>query len=261
MPFNTKVEIIEKEKINDTVYRFACKTPEIAQAATAGQFINVEVFDISTAPFLKRPISIYNIDRDKNIIEFIFQIRGQGTKIIADKKAGESLCVLGPLGAGFTTSKFKNIAIVGGGIGIFPLYGLAKESIKTGQVTTYLGFRDKSLVILENEFKKVSNSLVITTDNGTYGQKGCGIDCLLKDLASKKFDAVFACGPLPMLRAVKKAAKDNNIYCEVSLEERMGCAIGACMGCSVQLETDSGEVKYARVCKDGPVFNANSVII
>ena len=261
MPFNTEVKITEIEKLNDMVYRFACKSPEISQAATAGQFVNVQVVDMSIAPLLKRPISIYNIDKKKKIIEFIFQVRGRGTKILADKKVGENICVLGPLGKGFSVGKFKNIAIIGGGIGIFPLYELAKESKKVGQVTTYLGFRDKSFVILEDEFKGVSHSLVITTDNGTYGQKGYGVDYLQKDIVSKKFDAIFACGPLQMLSAVQKIARDSGVYCEVSLEERMGCSVGACMGCSVRLVTDDGAVKYARVCKDGPVFAADSVII
>ena len=261
MPFNIEAKIIEIEKLTDMIYRFVCKTPEISQVAVAGQFVNVQVLDMSTAPLLKRPISIYNIDKKKNTIEFIFQVRGHGTKILADKKVGENICVLGPLGKGFSIGNFKNIAIIGGGIGIFPLYELAKESKKIGQVTTYLGFRDKNFVILEKEFKAVSDSLVITTDNGTYGSKGYGVDYLRKDISSKKFDAIFACGPKLMLSAVKKIAKENGVYCEVSLEERMGCAIGACMGCSVRLETDDGTVKYARVCKDGPVFDAETVVI
>jgi len=257
----------DNEKITDTIYRFTCKSPEIVKEAVAGQFINVQVSDSPITPMLKRPISIHNIDKKNKTIEFIFQVRGKGTEMLAAKKKGEKLCILGPLGSGFVLWDFKNVAIVGGGIGIFPLYELAKAAGEDGgKVTTYLGFRDKNAVILEDEFKEVSDNLIIATDNGTYGEKGYVTDYLLKDLAAQKdgiekFDAIFACGPKPMLSVIKKMASDYDIYCEVSLEERMGCAIGACMGCSVRLETEDGSVQYARVCKDGPVFDATTVLL
>ena len=161
--------------------------------------------------------------------------------------------------SGFELGEHKNIAIIGGGIGIFPLYEFAKQANEGATVNTYLGFRNKDLIILENEFSKVSTSLLMATDDGTYGKKGYAIDYLKEDLSTKKIDAIYACGPLPMLKQVKELAIQNDIFCQISLEERMSCAIGACLGCSVQLAGE--EIKYARVCKDGPVFNAKSVII
>lgn len=123
----------------------------------------------------------------------------------------------------------------------------------------YLGFRSKDFVVLEEEYKKVSDKFILTTDDGTYGEKGFAINYLKDDIEKEKIDSIYACGPLPMLKAVKKLAEDKNIFCQISLEQRMACAVGACMGCSVKLATK--EVHYARVCKDGPVFNCNAVEI
>ena len=124
----------------------------------------------------------------------------------------------------------------------------------------YLGFRSKDFVVLEEEYKKVSNKFVLTTDDGSYGNKGFAINFLKEDLENENIDGIYACGPLPMLKAVKELAKEKNIPCQISLEERMGCGIGACVGCAVKV-IRNGEEKYEYVCKNGPVFNAKDVII
>lgn len=145
----------------------------------------------------------------------------------------------------------------GGGIGVFPLYELAKNAIKNATVNTYLGFRDKEAVLLEEEFEKVSNKLVITTDDGSYKINGFAINELKKDLETEKIDAIFACGPLPLLKAVQNLAKEKNIPCQISLEEKMGCGLGVCLGCAVEVVSGG----YEHVCKQGPVFDSNKVII
>lgn len=154
MGVNTKIKLLSKEKIKVDVLKFKCLAPEIAKVAVPGQFIELKVSK-TFEPFLRRPISIYNIDKENQTIEFIFQVKGRGTKFLSQVKEGEELDVIGPLGNGvFEIKECKNIAIIGGGIGIFPLYELAKNSIKQANTNIYLGFRSKEYVMLEEEFKK-----------------------------------------------------------------------------------------------------------
>ena len=223
-----------------------------------GQFLEIRVAN-EIEPLLRRPISIYNIQGE--IVEFVFQVKGKGTKILSDKKIGEEIDVLGPLGQGtFNFKDKKNIAIIGGGIGIFPLYELAKEAKKTAKINMYLGFRNKDFVVLEKEYKDVSDKFTLTTDDGSYGEKGFAINFLEKDLKNEKIDGIYACGPLPMLKAVQKLAKETNTPCHISLEERMGCGIGVCLGCAVKVNAGE-ETVYTHVCKAGPVFDSNVVQI
>lgn len=145
----------------------------------------------------------------------------------------------------------------GGGIGVFPLYELAKQAKDVAKVNTYLGFRNKEAVVLENEFEKISDKLAITTDDGSYKINGFAINELKKDLENEKFDCIFACGPLPLLKAVQSLANEVNIPCQISLEEKMGCGLGVCLGCAVEVESGG----YEHVCKQGPVFDSKHVII
>lgn len=223
-----------------------------------GQFLEIRVAD-QIDPLLRRPISIYNIEGE--IVEFVFQVKGKGTKILSTKKEGETIDILGPLGQGiFKFDNKKNIAIIGGGIGIFPLYELAKEAKNTAKINMYLGFRSKDFVILEKEYKDISDKFTLTTDDGSYGEKGFAINYLEEDLKKEKIDGIYACGPLPMLKAVQKLAKETNTPCQISLEERMGCGIGVCLGCAVKVNAGE-ETVYTHVCKAGPVFDSNVVII
>lgn len=255
-------EIIKTEKLIEGIYKFSIKAPEIAEIAKAGQFLEIKVSDTGEV-FLRRPISIYNNDKENGILEFIFQVKGKGTDLLAKKKVGEVINVIGPLGNGaFTVKDFNKVAIIGGGIGTYPLFELAKELKDRANTTMYMGFRNKDLVTLEKEFEEVTNNLVITTDDGSYRQKGFALDVLKEDCQKEKPDIIFACGPLPMLKAVQEFANSENIKCEMSLEERMGCGIGACVGCNVRIVTENpDEVKYNYVCQHGPVFDSKKVII
>ena len=249
-------ELVKKEQLKPDIYKFSVKAPNIVKEAKPGNFIEIRITE-QTEPFLRRPISIYNLDRENGILEFIFQVKGKGTEILAQKQVGDKISVMGPLGKGsFQFENHKDIAIIGGGIGIFPLYELARQASKNANITTYLGFRSKDFVLLEDEFSKVSNQLVLTTDDGSYGQNGFAIDYLKKDCKKKKPDCIYACGPLPMLKAVRDFATQNNIPSQVSLEERMGCGIGICLGCAVKDRNSEG---YKHVCKDGPVFDIANV--
>lgn len=256
MPVSKNVEIVKKEQLKNDIFKFAIKSEEMASLAMPGQFLEIRVND-DIEPFLRRPISIYNIDKEKSELEFIFQVKGKGTEILAQKEVGDMISIMGPLGNGkFEIKDYKNIAIIGGGIGIFPLYELAKQASKNANVTTYIGFRNKDFVVLEDEFEKVSNKLVITTDDGSYKENGFAINFLKEDCNAEKPDCIYACGPLPMLKAVRDFAIENNINAQVSLEERMGCGIGICLGCAVKDKNSEG---YKHVCKDGPVFDINDV--
>ena len=258
-----KAKLIEKIKLNDEIYRFKVRAPEIVRTAQPGNFVEIRVSD-SIEPFLRRPISIYNIEKEEEILEFIFQVKGKGTKILSEKKQGDLIDLIGPLGLGtFEYEKYNNIAVIGGGIGVFPLYELSKRAKNAGKkVNIYVGFKNKNSVVLENEFKNVSEDLIMTTDDGSYAKKGFAIEFLKKDLEIKQIDCIYACGPLPMLKAIKKLAIEKNILCQISLEEKMACGLGVCLGCAVKTANSTKEnPEYIHVCKNGPVFKAEEVDI
>ncbi len=256
-----KAELVKKVQLKDDIYKFTVKSKEMANSSKPGQFLEIRVTD-TIEPFLRRPISIHNVNKEDGTLDFIFQVKGKGTTVLATREEGELIDIIGPLGKGtFKFEDYNNIAIIGGGIGIFPLYELAKEAKETGkEVNTYIGFRNKDFVVLEDEFKNVSSKFVLATDDGSYGQNGFAINFLKDDIENGKIDCIYACGPLPMLKAVQALAKEKNIACQISLEELMGCGIGACIGCAVKYKTET-EDTYKRVCKEGPVFNAMEVEI
>lgn len=258
-----QAELINKEQLTSDIYKFSVQAPKIVKDAKPGNFIEIRVSD-QTEPFLRRPISIYNLDRENGILEFIFQVKGKGTEILAKKKIGDLIDIVGPLGYGtFKYENYNNLAIIGGGIGVFPLYELAKCAKKDNKnVNIYLGFRNKEYVVLEDEFKNVSDNLTITTDDGSYSEKGFAINFLEKDIEAGKVDSIYACGPLPMLKTVQKLAVEKNIPCQISLEEKMACGLGVCLGCAVKTAKSPKDApEYWHVCKAGPVFQAKDVEI
>ncbi len=263
MPKQVFAELINKEQLKLDIFKFSVKAPEIIEGAKPGNFIEIRITD-QVEPFLRRPISIYNMDKNTGVLEFIFQVKGKGTKLLTRKEVGDKIDIIGPLGSGtFKYDKFNNIAIIGGGIGVFPLYELAKCAKNDGKnVNTYLGFRSKDFVVLEKEFEDVSSNLTLTTDDGSYKIKGFAINLLEEDLSKKNIEAIFACGPLPMLKAVQKLALEKDIPCQLSLEEKMACGLGVCLGCAVKTAKSPKDApEYWHVCKGGPVFNAKDVEI
>ena len=263
MPKKMLAKLVKKEQLKSDIFKFSVEAPEIVKDAKQGHFIEIRVTD-NVEPFLRRPISIYNMDKEKGILEFIFQVKGKGTEILSKKTEGDLIDIVGPLGYGtFKYDNYQNIAVIGGGIGVFPLYELSKNAKNDGKnVNIYLGFRNKDFVVLENEFKSVSDKLVITTDDGTYAEKGFAIDFLKQDVEMGKIDCIYACGPLPMLKAVRNYAIEKNIPCQISLEEKMACGMGVCLGCAVKTAKSSQDnPEYWHVCKAGPVFEAKEVEI
>ena len=255
-------ELVKKEKLTEGIFKYSVKAPEIANTAKAGQFLEIKVSK-QTEPFLRRPISIYNIDKNEGIVEFAFQVKGRGTTLLSEFEIGDKIDIMGPLGFGTfdVETDYKSVAIIGGGIGIFPLYELTKELKGKSSLNVYLGFRNKDLVTSEKEFEAIGlNKLVVTTDDGSYKEKGFAIDFMKQDIKEHMVDKIFACGPLPMLKAVREYAIKENIPCQISLEQNMACGIGACLGCAVKVISGKEE-RYGHVCKEGPVFNSKDVEI
>jgi dihydroorotate dehydrogenase electron transfer subunit len=249
----TKAEIIKINKLTDSIFDFTVKSPELAKKAVCGQFLHIDCGDEFV---LRRPISIAEIFDDA--LRFIFDIRGKGTQKLSEKKVGEFLDILGPLGNGFEILNEKSL-IVGGGIGIYPLLQIVKE--QKAKTTVSLGFRNKDFVTLEDEFRKYADELYISTDDGSYGENGNALSVVKQRLEKGDFDVVYACGPLPMIKAIKEITDRCEILCQISLEERMGCGIGACLCCPVKIEDDTElGFKHLHVCKEGPIFNAKEVI-
>lgn len=251
-----KTKILKKAEIAKDIYDFTVDANNDLSKAKAGQFIHIKC---GGDTYLRRPISICEFK--DGTLRFIFQVRGKGTKALSEFKEGDIIDIMGPLGGtGFSTKgEYKNPVVIGGGIGIYPLLQVAKET----NANAIIGFRNKDFVTLETDFKKVSKKVYITTDDGSYERKGLVTDVLNELIENEGVDAIFACGPLPMLKAVKNIAEEKGIFAEVSLEERMGCGIGACLCCATRVKDEELEegYSYSHVCSHGPVFNASEVIL
>lgn len=242
--------ILNKKKLTADIYDMTVDAGELADIAQPGQFAQIYV----PGKTLRRPISICGINKNCHTLRFIFQIRGEGTAILADFQQGDSLNLLAPLGNGFELGDTNRRALfVGGGIGVPPLLSAAKAFGKKAVLA--VGFRNKEAIILKDDFEASGCKVLLATDDGSYGHHGLVTE-LLDDLA---FDVVFTCGPKPMLRAICKLAEKRGVPCQVSLEERMACGIGACLGCAVKLRGETGDY-YGHVCKDGPVFDSRTVV-
>lgn len=252
MYFCGKYPIIEKKSLGAEIYSVVVKAPEQANAAKVGQFANI----LAPGFTLRRPISICGIDKENGTLRFVFEVRGKGTEAISALSAGNTLDILGPLGNGFDIPENGKIIAVGGGIGVPPLLGISQALGE--RLTAILGFRDCTKIILDKEFQKNGSKVILCTDDGSVGRKGLVTEPLSEELSKGDVKAVMACGPAPMLRAVADECKNNGTACQVSLEQRMGCGVGACVVCSCMTVKD-GEEFYSRVCKDGPVFNAEEV--
>lgn len=239
--------------INITQKKFAemiVEAPEIADLAKPGQFVHIKC---GQAQILRRPISICDAENGK--VRIFFEIKGAGTQWLAERKTGENLDILGPLGNGYTLSDEKSM-VVGGGIGVPPMLFLAKNLENCDGV---LGFRSRNNAILISEFEKYCGFVDITTDDGTLGSHGY-VDAAVKArLELGRYRMIYVCGPKVMLKAVSQVAEKFGIPCQVSLEERMGCGIGACLVCACKTKTDQGTT-YKHVCKDGPVFSSGEVV-
>ena len=256
--------IVKNEKLTRDIFRMQLRYEESFDAAGTlpGQFVGVYV--PQSSHMLPRPISICDHSPAERLLTLVFRAAGEGTALIGAMQEGGSLRVLGILGNGYDLESLrgKRVALLGGGIGIPPMLYLAKRLAGTAEVTCYLGYRDRETFLLP-DFEAVCRTAVATED-GSIGVKGNVMDALAVDAADGIVpEAVCACGPLPMLRAVKAYAVREGILCYLSLEERMACGVGACLGCVCRTTEKDAHfgVPLARVCTDGPVFEQSRIEI
>lgn len=279
--------VVDQNALGSGIYDLTLKTKNIAKAAKAGQFVSVYSNDKSK--LLPRPISLCGIDRDEDTIRLVYRVTGEntGTEEFSKLVMGDKIRILGPLGNGFTVEPGKKAFLIGGGIGVPPMLQLAKD-INSGVVQTtgavdtntqekgqteekqinghgkkicdmniIMGYRDENTFLLD-EFKEQADSFVATED-GSVGTKGNVIDAIKEN--GLEADVIYACGPMPMLRALKAYAMEHDMECYVSMEERMACGIGACLACVCKTKDKDAHsnVNNKRICKEGPVFNAKEV--
>lgn len=242
--------IVKNEQIAENIYAVTFDLGEEARVR-AGQFGNIAV---GGTHLLRRPIAVCKTDGRE--VTFCYQIKGEGTQTLKTMGAGTRVNVLMPLGNGFFVEENeKKVALVGGGVGTFPLISVLREYGDKKEISAYIGYRNKGAVCGVEEFEK-AEKFVAVTDDGSYGEKMNAVQAFEADLkAGNRPDVVLACGPTPMLRALKSLVEKENLNCFVSLEERMGCGIGACVVCVCE-KTNGAR---ARVCKDGPVFKVSDV--
>ena len=249
----TDFRLIEKKEWAKSTY-LLLQSDESLEDIKAGQFVQVKVDDAAHT-YLRRPISIHDVDYQNRTITLLVQRVGEGTNKISDTEINDTLNIIYPLGNGFTMPEDKNakVVLVGGGIGIAPMYYLGKVLKEKGLEPVFvLGGRSKEDLIMLDKFSSVGE-VYITTNDGSLGEQGFVTQHSV--WKEKKFDMIYTCGPKPMMMAVANLARENNICCEVSLENLMACGLGACL-CCVE-NTIEGHVC---VCKEGPVMNINKLL-
>ena len=247
--------VLSQEELTAGIYSMWLQTETIAADAKPGQFISLYCQD--GARLLPRPISLCEIDKDWGRLRIVYRVAGKGTKEFSAKKAGDKISVLGPLGNGFPLSlaEGKTVFLMGGGIGIPPMLETAKQLDADKKII--VGYRDKNL-FLKEELEQ-AGALFIATEDGSIGIKGNVLDAVRGQALAG--DIIFACGPTPMLRAIKAFAQEQKMECYISMEEKMACGVGACLACVCQSkDVDAhSHVHNKRICKDGPVFLAEEV--
>ena len=243
------------EQLTAAAWSMVIECPDVAAKAQPGQFVNL----LPDGGFtLRRPISICGIDKEQGTLRIVFEVRGKGTAALAQLRAGDTVNMLAPLGHGFTLpDKDSRVMLVGGGIGTPPMLPLAQYFGANAVVIS--GFRNQDAVILQEDFAAAGAKTILCTDDGSAGRYGLVTLPLEEEIEAQKPDLICACGPMPMLRATAALAKTCEIPCQVSLEERMGCGIGACLVCACRTVDPDGTEQYRHVCKNGPVFNAEEV--
>ncbi len=258
MIIQDRMTVIEHQQIAHNIFELTMTGCIASEINAPGQFVHIRVAD-SFEPLLRRPLSIASFNKERQEIIIIYRAEGKGTSLLAQKRKGDQVDVLGPLGNGFSikeTEKGETALLVGGGIGVPPLFELSKQLTARGVKCIHiLGFQSENVVFYENEFKALGETYVVTVD-GTAGTQGFVTTVL--DGLKEDFATYYSCGPLPMLQAVQSRLEGKNGF--LSFEQRMGCGIGACFACVCQT-TDGIDKPYVKVCSDGPVFPAGVIAL
>jgi dihydroorotate dehydrogenase electron transfer subunit len=251
--------VVEQKEIAENIMELTLTGELVSEMNEPGQFVHIKVSD-STTPLLRRPISICRIDQESKTFTMIYRAEGAGTKLLAKKQAGEGIDILGPLGNGFPVEESKTgqtALLVGGGIGVPPLYELANRLVAKGvKVVAVLGFQTESVAFYEEKFSLLGDTYIATVD-GSHGTQGFVTDVIFQE--NLEFDVLYSCGPTPMLKNLENTFPTKKVF--ISLEERMGCGIGACFACVCHTADDPTGFSYKKVCTDGPVFRTGEVVL
>ena len=250
------VQIISNERDTDLYFRLVVRAPQIAPLVQPGQFAHVRILPLKDA-LLRRPFSIFQASADT--LSILYKAIGQGTEVLSRMRPGEELNLIGPLGHGFTVPQHAGEMplLIAGGYGMAALYLLAARSPQKG--ITFVGGRRSSDILCEEEFRALGWDVRVTTEDGSYGEKGLVTQALLAELGRPTPGRkLFACGPTPMLKAIGKIAAEFDLPAELSLDEHMACGMGVCLTCVVPIKTGDGW-EYQRSCTEGPVFDSRQI--
>lgn len=262
MSFSGITEIVWHEKIAPDHYLMRVLAPEIAKKAKPGQFVHV-LPGTTMDPLLRRPISLHGIDPVKDTVSLLYRVVGRGTRMMSELPVGGTIDIMGPLGKGFDIpDKINRVVVVGGGIGVAPLLPLL-QALKHYKIdtTVLLGAATADYLLGVRQIEGLGHKVEAATDDGTYGHKGFVTDLAARHLQGSKPDYFYACGPNPMLSKLAQMMSRAGIPGQVSLEERMGCGVGACLACVCKVKVaGTQQFDYKKVCADGPVFAASEVI-
>lgn len=254
------VQIISNERDTDAYFRLTLRAPAIARATQPGQFLHLRILPMRDA-LLRRPFSIFRADGET--VSVLYKTVGKGTNVLSQLGAGQELSAIGPLGHGFTVPApgAETPLLVAGGYGMAAMYLLAERSPQKGIV--FVGGRQRVDILCEPEFRKLGWEVRVTTEDGSYGEKGLVTQPLLAELRNPhsafRKCKLFACGPTAMLKAVAKIAEEHKVPAEISTDEHMCCGVGVCLTCVVPVKTASGW-EYQRTCTEGPVFDSRQVL-
>lgn len=263
--YSKKLRVVKNVEVIPGHRLMGLEAHELAMAAAPGQFLHVRCSE-TLDPLLRRPISVCLADRERGTVYMLYRIAGKGTELLARVKKGDFVDVLGPLGRGYSLpQKGDGVAVLGGGIGIDPLYFLL-ECIKgiygpdTDGVSVFLGAAAYTAIPVLDQVRAMGFSVHTATDDGSGGFKGNVVQLAEEVLGGRYPDRVYACGPLPMLKSLGQALGDHPAA-EVSMEEHMACGVGACLSCICRVRAKGEEPEYAHVCKDGPVFKLRDLCL
>ncbi len=278
MIYQVDSEVLANQSLGKDCFKIILSSSKIVNNSLAGNFVHIQVNPFFY-PLLRRAFSIYDVNREKGTLEVVFKVIGIGTDLLSKKKKGENLNLLGPLGNIFTYPDKEDLSImVAGGLGIVPVWFLTRDLLRkkhSGKIIFLYGAKEKEQLYCLSDLKQINNSKVETlfsTDDGSLGFKGY-LDQLLKEILKKETSPlrdgvahknikIYACGPEPLLAKLSHFAKEQNLFCQLSLEVGMPCGMGTCMGCVVKYKKDcNSPVTFKRVCCEGPVFNAQEVIL
>jgi len=257
------IPVSSKEMLEERILKLTLSSPYISHKAKPGNFVHIRVGSTGN-PLLRRAFSIHSTDISKGRFDILFRVVGKGTELLSQVNPGEVLDILGPVGNSFSLPpKNKEVMLVAGGMGIAPLWFLFSRMLAKGfnphRMTFLFGAKNKRELINLEKFRKSKVKLVVTTDDGSLGNKGLVTDAFLKELSGRGRDFnnlfIYSCGPEIMLAKFSDMARDYNLSCQVSLETNMACGVGACWGCAVKQMDGT----YQRVCADGPVFDARNI--